>query len=323
VATNRVPILTPNKGDNILDSPSLNCHTFPKLKKRKTVVTIIVGIITADQIILASDSQTTFGTQKQLNTDKISVVKFERGCALVAESGDAELSQKAVALFKSKAEEHVMENATDAISLAEQAVKEVRKEQVDLYGAGNFTLEEWQREFRDNKPFELMVAYYFNEKPFLYTLHISSAIACKVQSHYSTIGCGSNLGGYLLSELSYPKMDNEMAAAIAVYIVESVKKHDAFCGGNTKIALLNMQPGPQEPRFLLPATLPVPLLTYYAPDHRIFSPRDVDKFVRIVSEMDAKTKKERVKIIQQSFQKEAKKFFRDLMPSQRSKRIKK
>lgn len=283
-------------------------------------MTIIVGIITADQIILASDSQTTFGTQKQTDTDKISVVKFKLGCALVAESGDAELSQKAVALFKEKANEHEMKSERDAISIAEQAVKEVRKEQVDLYGAGNFNLEEWQREFRDNKPFELMVAYYYNEKPFVYTLHVSSAIACKVQSHYSAIGCGANLGGYLLSELSYPKMENEMAAAIAVYVVESVKKHDAFCGGNTKIALLNMQPG-MRPRFEIGA--PVPLLAYYAPDHRIFSPSDIDKFVRIVSEMDSKTKKERVKIIQQSFQKEAKKFFKNLIPRQTSKRIKK
>jgi 20S proteasome alpha/beta subunit len=277
-----------------LVSPAATGKPFRK-RKRKAIVTIITGIICNDGIVLASDSQTTFGTQKQCDTNKINPVQFVNGWALVAESGDAELSQKAVATFQEFASVLNPTSEKEIIFKAEQAVKSVRQQQIALYQGQNFSLEEWQQEFRDNRPFELMIAFYFNKTPHLYTLSLSTGIAHKINLHYAAIGCGSNLGGYLLAELSTPEMPSYLATPISVYIVESVKKHDAFCGGATKIAQL-----PNPAWWLGQGN--------YIPQPHVFSPVDVAKLVKLVSKMDSKTKTQRIKILQDSFSKEAEKL---------------
>jgi 20S proteasome alpha/beta subunit len=276
-------------------------------------VTIIVGIITKDQIILASDSQTTYGNLKRLDVQKISVVEFSNTCALVAESGAAEQSGMAVELLKQKAKGKALADYAMVAELAQESLREVRNYLIDLNKGCNFSDEKWERYFRDDNQVELMVANYFNEKPYIYTVNLHTCTASKAKLHYEAIGCGANLGDYLLSELTHPNMDNNLASAIAVYVVESVKKHDPYCGGNTKVALLNMQPG-EQPEVL---ALPYPHVPYYAPSHRIFSTDEVEKLVKVVSEMDSKTKKQRVKIIQVSLFKESEKFFKELYKESR------
>ena len=162
-----------------------------------------------------------------------------------------------------------------------------------------------------------MVANYFEEKPYIYTVSLHTCMANRAKLHYEAIGCGGNLGGYLLSEFSYPKMDSELATAIAVYVVESVKKHDAYCGGATKVAIL------RQPKKLLLNPLIAPaseslggysgfVPEYPLPNCKVFSKDEVEKLVRIVSAMDNKTKKQRVQIIQKALFQEAANFFKDI-----------
>jgi hypothetical protein len=81
-------------GNNIFDSAALDAHTFPRRKPKKGKrVTLILGIICRDAIVLAADSQTTKGSAKQLGANKISVAEFGNGKAAVAESGSASCYQ--------------------------------------------------------------------------------------------------------------------------------------------------------------------------------------------------------------------------------------
>jgi hypothetical protein len=74
---------------------------LPKTRtKRKSRVTIIIGIICKDAIVLASDSQTTSGGMKRTDTDKISSIKFATKPVLVAEAGNAGTSARALEILR-------------------------------------------------------------------------------------------------------------------------------------------------------------------------------------------------------------------------------
>lgn len=285
-------------------------------------MTIIIGIIADGEIVLASDSQTTRGTAKRSDINKISIVDFANGVALVAESGSAELSGKAVEILQEKAKGQKISDYRMIAELVEQSLREVKRAIVKQNEGFNYTAEKWEKFFREEYPVDLMVAYYFDSKPHIYTVDIFTGLASKAKTHYEAIGCGANLGGYLLSELSFENMNANLATAIAVYIIESVKRHDAFCGGATKVAILRR---PEVPN---PSVLPPPALSpdlpsryisylsnfggYSLPPFKLFPTTEVEKLVEIVSQMDDKTKEERHKIIQKAFLKEATDFFKNL-----------
>jgi 20S proteasome alpha/beta subunit len=309
-------------GNNILDSQGGFMHPDRK-KKRKNPVTIIVGIISETEIVLASDSQTTYGTAKRSDVEKISVVEFSNATALVAESGAAQLSGKVVEILQEKAKGKELTDYRMVAELTQESLREVRNSLVKLNEGCNFSEDKWERYFRDENPVELMVAHYFGDKPYIYTVDLFTCTANKAKLHYEAIGCGSNLGGYLLSELSYPKMDSELATAIAVHVVESVKKHDAYCGGATKVAILRK---PQKPQiegntvYAYPPPGASPGLDkviatfglYPLPACRVFSKDEVERLVEIVTGMDNKTKKQRHKIIQKALLREATNYFKSL-----------
>jgi len=116
-------------------------------------------------------------------------------------------------------------------------------------------------------------------------------------------------------------MDSELATAIAVYVVESVKKHDAYCGGATKVAILRaIKISAAESltsRYSIGSPSALDMLAsvpqYNLPPCTVFSKDEVEKLVEIVSTMDNKTKKQRHKIIQQALRKETANYFKDMM----------
>ncbi len=106
----------------IIRSKSWKTPTRPK-------VTIAIGIISKSktsrygngQIVLASDSQTTFGSAKSLDTKKISVVKFSNCSILVVQAGSADLADRAIEIPKEKAKELPMEDYETAANLVQKA----------------------------------------------------------------------------------------------------------------------------------------------------------------------------------------------------------
>jgi ATP-dependent protease HslVU (ClpYQ) peptidase subunit len=73
--------------------------------KKANRVTIIVGIISDESIVLASDSQTTSGNAKRTDTEKISTVEFSNLGVLVAQAGYAPFSGQAVEIFNGLAKD--------------------------------------------------------------------------------------------------------------------------------------------------------------------------------------------------------------------------
>jgi 20S proteasome alpha/beta subunit len=200
-------------------------------------VTIIVGIICDDAIVLASDSQTTTGTVKRCDTDKIGVVAFANVNVLVAQSGYETFSGQAVDVLCGLAKDKEITNYRMVAELAEQAMRQL-KDKV-RFQQGDCTMEElrdfvWKHELGC----ELMMAYYYEGRPYIFTIDMIVGVANRVNSFYTAIGCGGSLGSYLLSEYAMSSMLSDYAATISVFVVDKVKNHDAYCGGDTKLGII-------------------------------------------------------------------------------------
>ncbi len=244
-------------------------------------MTIIVGLICKDGIVLASDSQTTTGSSKRCDAKKFALVEFDNARVLVAQAGNVCTSSRAIEIFQILAKGQKLLDRRTVADIAQKAMRQV-KDELRLQQC-DCSMEEL-RDFiwRNEIGCELMIAHYFKGKPYIYRIDLVIGIANRIRSHSAAIGCGSNLGEYLLSEHSKPEMGSEFGSAVAVYVVETVKKHDAFCGGPTRIGRILSNEGENTVDIL--------------------SKEDVADIAKAIADIDETTKQERNEKINESLQ---------------------
>ena len=213
----------------------------PYLKKpRPAPVTIIVGIICKDAIVLASDSQITTGNSKQTDASKIEIVQFQNMPVMVAQSGLVAFSGRLLEIFEKMAEHKAIGHHRDVGEVAQSAVRQLRQEIRGQRGDCSMDeVDEWLR--RNGLECELVMGFFFREKPYLYSINLALGVASQFKSYYGTSGCGGNLGQFMLAEHSKPEMDRDFATTIAIYTVDTVKDHDAFCGGPTRVGVMQLR----------------------------------------------------------------------------------
>jgi 20S proteasome alpha/beta subunit len=262
-----------------------------KNEKPKTrPVTLIIGIICKDGIVMAGDSQTTWDTGKSWSANKMREIKYGQARVLVAESGATLTSTDAVESLARMAEDPEMSSNHSLPELAELAIKSVR----DKLRFQNFecTSEELQNFIgRNGLECELMVAHYSNG-PKIHTVRLTMGVASPARLYFETVGCGSDLANYLLTDLCEPNHGYRINTLIAAHVVETVKRHDPYCGGPVKLGVLRADPDDS------------PL---------IFDQRQTDNFVQLVSRIDAETKQSRLRIMQDALEQEAEKEFARVM----------
>jgi 20S proteasome alpha/beta subunit len=264
----------------------------PKLKpKPKVRMTIIAGLIGVNSIVLASDSQTTYGSAKLLNAKKISIVEFANSKALVAESGMADLSGRVVELFQRKAKGVSVTDSETIIQIARDAVREVRNSLIEVNSECNFSDDTWQRFFRDDNSLKLMIAFYFGGIPYIYTIDIYWCVPSRVTSHYTAIGIGDTLAYYLLNEIAEPKMPFKNTLITAIYTIEKVKSNVEGCGGVTQAGIVyNIPDSKTDPRAVIRRRKGLPLP---ASEAAILPQDDVARYVKRMGELDLRSSQTR------------------------------
>ncbi len=215
-------------------------------KQRKARVTIIVGIIAKDRIVVGSDGQTsktTSQTAKRLDADKIAVVQFQDGTtALVAESGSSIITSRLIEIMKQDAKETGCADYRAPADCAERAVRKLKSELLIPLLPEQRTAEELQAVYNSHEA-ALLIAYYHNKTdPYLYSIDFSVGIACR-EYKYALLGCGSNVAELLVSWFNFKEMTFAPAVVTVAFIIGEVKKVDAFCGGNTNITSLEFGTG--------------------------------------------------------------------------------
>ncbi len=215
-------------------------HCREKLKSR---VTIVVGIICEDAIVLASDSQTTYspisGASQRLDTPKISTLElFNDVIALVAQAGNATLSGRAVEILTDLAKGKEIKDYRALADMAQESVRKVKQElREQNLGC---SMEELHEHIQKNElNFELMIAHYHDSKPYIFTLNFAVGIASKSPHPFLAIGCGSAVATYILGWFKLgSKTPFQHAQLAAIYAIEEVKKVDPYCGGKTRVAII-------------------------------------------------------------------------------------
>lgn len=253
-------------------------------KRRPTPVTLIVGLKCKDAIVLASDSQITLGTAKRTDSIKMETLYFAGLPVLVAQAGNVALSGRCVDILRATSFS-APPNSPDQIGLAAQkAIRDLRDEvRAFRFGIPAEELDEYFR--REGIDCEIMLGFFLGREAHLCTVGITMPVYQKSRFYYEAVGCGAPLGHYLLAEHSTPEMSVEFASMIAIHTVEIVKRHDAFCGGRTRIGIIRRE-------------------DIKTGRTSVFNDAQVDKMVSILTEADAAAKADRHTILHERIAKE-------------------
>ena len=94
-------------------------------------MTLIVGIVARDAIVMGSDGQITSGNHKEVNRRKVTCLPFPNRSVFVAESGMASLSSQAVEYLRQKCMRILVQDSDVIPNLTVEAVRHVRNHQRD------------------------------------------------------------------------------------------------------------------------------------------------------------------------------------------------
>jgi 20S proteasome alpha/beta subunit len=214
-------------------------------------MTQIVGIVCKDSIIVASESQYTTGTRKLLNAVKLSIVKFQNGDALIAESGPMSKSSLAVRYIEEAAKNKKIESQYTVSKIAENAIKRIRHEILETMQERSYSPQEQEDVFlAQSNYFALMIAHYFSPKkapsaenerppiPCLYTISLSGAIA-ESCSPFAMLGAAPELALFILKQFQCEQLVWGEATCLAIDALDRIVKDDITCGGEILVGTVH------------------------------------------------------------------------------------
>lgn len=205
-------------------------------KQKASPVTICIGFLTRwglkseDHIFLASDSRISVGTNVTNDARKISAIKFKNGHALIAKAGYRHSFNRFEEIFAEKGAATEITGYRTIAGIAEDSIRELQKELLDRN-----TEDAAQR--LQNSYCEFIIAYFHNEKPYLYTLNLISRIAERVDGDFVAIGNGETLANFLLTSVD-PKKLKQCQFDMAISVIEMCKLHDSSCGGPCRMGII-------------------------------------------------------------------------------------
>lgn len=195
-------------------------------------MTIGIGIICSDSIILASDSQTTKGMSKDTTTQKLQVVNFANSQVLLAQANHADPAQMAIDFIGKRAKGKKLDGPETVKEVAAQSLADVRRYFWELDHLERLSNDQLT-DYWSQKDCTLLVAYYCGRKPHLFRIDLGQGYCFDAKRHYESIGIGSSLADYLLSELVQPGLAFGDGYPLAVHILEKVIDHVDGCGRPT------------------------------------------------------------------------------------------
>lgn len=271
-----------------------------------------IGLICKDAIIVASDSQTTRGAVKDLHAQKISIVDFADGRIVIAQAGVADLSEGTIRTISQKA---ACKTLTPVMvkDIVVESIREVRRHFWDLDHLERLS-DEQVRAYYDQKDFTLLIGFYHERKPHLFTVDLSWCYPVEVRRHHTTIGIGAYLADYLISEYLPNKVEFSDGYPLAIYAVEKVIDNVDGCGHPTWAGF----------------TFPVPEVEinlrkeaiskgktnrrlFYS-DAVILSRQEVDLVVSELKQAEALTRERQIEYIREIMRNVSKKRLADMVP---------
>jgi 20S proteasome alpha/beta subunit len=206
-------------------------------------VTVIIGFTCKDGIVMACESQITgtlySPTFKSTKAQKIHLIEFQNSGVMVAESGTVLFSQRFADLFTQLAANRKIVDEWTVPNTAQEAMRTLQKEMREQLGCNADTFQE--RLLKESFSVECMFAFYIEDQPYLYTITLAFAFAEKCRTQFAAIGAGDILAKYLLDTNLAPDIPENHANLLALHVIETVKKYDSSCDGQTKVCTLRVE----------------------------------------------------------------------------------
>ncbi len=219
-------------------------------------MTIIVGVICKDGIVLGCDSQASSAKGVPVKrTDYTKIYEIPLGgdgYAILSGAGTGAFITRASELLEDRCKNIVCKKPREFADICEDVVTELFKRYVvdrtKVLGLRKTKMPQviqggvqWQEDPLESPGIVLLTGIQCgdakNPNWCLYTVH-PDGIAEK-DDKYDAIGSGSAIAEYLLARLCSETLDVDQATKVVVYVVEEVKKIDPFCGGPTKVVALS------------------------------------------------------------------------------------
>lgn len=217
----------------------------PKLSKHKEpakAMTLVVGIKCKEGVILAADSQISYGHSSQrTDTKKIEEVKFAEMSVLVALAENVANARRFMDIFREQAKDASPTNPDEVGKMSQHAMRSLRNEIREVYG--NCGADELNKIIGEQSlNCSVMIALYMNREPHLIKINLLSCLFERVRANYETDGCGGSLADYLLTE-HYRSGDSfDFCTLLATYVVWQVNQHDRYCRGPIVVGVVG-RPG--------------------------------------------------------------------------------
>lgn len=217
---------------------------------RESYMTIIVGIVCKDGLVVTADSQAESWrgvAVKRLDYHKITVFPQTGDLyVIVSGAGIGTFISKATDKLKTKYESTKISTAEKLSDEAEEVMTDMQKryvvEKMDKLGIGG-VLHDHKRLRKTQADFEmpnfiLMVGCITKEgeNPTIYTIG-RDGVSERAEKFAST-GSGSAYAEYLLTKMYRDDIMVEQAKKLGVLIIEEVKRIDPGCGGPTQVVVL-------------------------------------------------------------------------------------
>lgn len=190
-------------------------------------MTLLVGIVCQDEVVVATDSQSTDEWGQKRFSRKLGVIQLDDGSsALVAEAGDLGYSGQTIERMERLATSIRLTDYRAFADLAGKAWGEVWLEHAKRFGR-NRKLRD--KSFEEHK-FWLIIANCFKGKPYLFRFDSSTFSAALERSKsYMTVGNSYATADYILNKFDLGGEESSTAILAAIFTVNEVIGVDSTC----------------------------------------------------------------------------------------------
>jgi 20S proteasome alpha/beta subunit len=197
-----------------------------KERRRKERMTLLVGIVCQDAIVMASDSQTTDEWGQKRTSQKISTVQFADGASgLIAQAGSADFASQTIEKIERSAAKSKLTDYRSIPELAAGALAEMRQEKAGKVGPKT----KLNLIFEENK-FCLLIANYYKGKPYLFRFDSDKLSATMIKVQFVSVGNSYATADYVLEKFDFSNMPVPKAVLAAAFTVGEVIQVDSTCG---------------------------------------------------------------------------------------------
>jgi 20S proteasome alpha/beta subunit len=259
-------------------------------------MTLILGVICNDGIVMACDSQATTGDSKFTDATKLHPIQFGKITVLVAEAGRRSYTARYIRILKAIARGSNPEKEQDIADIIQSAMNEFYQSLRRIHGYNSDALAKFL--IKQGIDCVLLFGFQIGWKSSLVTMDIHDPICRFADSHFQAHGTGALLGEYLLKEYTNSQLSRQLVLAMAVQIAGVAKQNDIFCGGNTVVGII------QSPHITDERQSQTRL--HFIPQ------KNVEEYSRMMEAVEKKTREFRTNLIQSVFKQNEDKIWKEL-----------